>query len=90
VVGFAHGADSGTVRNKIRLVAFCHIFSGVFRELVEAEVRALDGKQARAAGLNMQEAVPPSDLHLDADFDQLEELEKSKGAATQFLKKMKK
>ena len=40
--------------------------------------------------LTMEEAVPPSDLHLDADFDKLEELEKSKGAAKCFLKKMKK
>ena len=38
----------------------------------------------------MEEAVPPSDLHLDADFDKLEDLEKSKGAAKCFLKKMKK
>jgi hypothetical protein len=58
--------------------------------LVEAEVRALDGEEERAEGLDMQAAVPPSDLHLDADFDQLEEMEKLKGASSVFLKKLKK
>ena len=38
----------------------------------------------------MEDTVPPSDLHLDDDFDKLEERDKSKKGAGAFLSKIKK
>ena len=77
LVGFVHGADSGRTRQSIR-------------ELVEEELRVGRGEAVREPGLPLEQAVPPSDLHLDADFDKLEEMDRSKGAAGAFLKKIKK
>ena len=42
------------------------------------------------SGLSLEDAVPPSDLHLDEDFDKLEERDKSRKGAGAFLNKIKK
>ena len=42
------------------------------------------------AGLSLEDAVPPSDLHLDEDFDKLEERDKTRKGAGAFLKQIKK
>ena len=41
-------------------------------------------------GLSLEDAVPPSDLHLDEDFDKLEDRDKSRKGAGAFLKQIKK
>ena len=41
-------------------------------------------------GLALEDAVPPSDLHLDEDFDKLEDRDKSRKGADTFLKQIKK
>ena len=45
------------------------------REELEKEMRVREGKKVRAI-IELEEAIPPSDLHLDADFEKLEEEER--------------
>ena len=42
------------------------------------------------SGLALEDAVPPSDLHLDEDFDKLEDRDKTRKGADTFLKQIKK
>ena len=59
LVAFIHGANSKKMRSKIE-------------EEVNKEASVLKGEKERAI-IDLEEAIPLSDLHLDADFDKLEE-----------------
>ena len=68
LVAFIHGADGGRMRMKIQ-------------EELKKEMSVREGKMVQEL-IKLEEAIPPSDLHLDADFEKLEEEEerlKNKG-----------
>ena len=76
LVAFIHGANSGCMRSKIQ-------------EELDKEMSVLGGKDERKI-IEFEEAIPPSDLHLDADFDRLEEEERlrNKGSAKEISYKI--
>ena len=63
-MGYLHGADGGLMRMKVQ-------------EELDKELRVQEGGTVRKV-IEFAEAIPPSDLHLDVDFDKLEDDENIK------------
>ena len=63
-VAFVHGANGGQMREEIKTQA-------------EMEIKVLDGEVSRKAIL-WDDAIPPSEIHIDSDSDEKDEEEKRK------------